>query len=104
MKVNLLDEGFVYILKKKRISPKIQRRRFREIKDFGLGRLPTHVRILPTLVYFHPKGLILGKMWWRGLKALFGQFRNYLKPFYGFFVASFVVRIVKCPWNAQSIV
>ena len=40
--------------KKKRISPKIQRRRFREIKNFGLGRLPTRattlqdVEILPA--------------------------------------------------------
>ena len=47
---------------KRRDSSRIQRRRFHEIKDFGLGRLPTHatmlkeVGILPTLVYFHPKG------------------------------------------------
>ena len=46
--------------------------------DFRLGRLPTHVtmlqevEILPTIVYFHHKELILGKMWCRGLKAMFG--------------------------------
>ena len=60
------------------VSPKIQRRRFWEIKDFGLGRLPTRattlqeVGILPILVYFHHKGLISRKMWRRGSKALFG--------------------------------
>ena len=65
-------------IKKGGVSPKIQRRRFREIKDFGLGRLLTRattlkeVGIFPTLIYFHPKGLILGKMWCRGPKALFG--------------------------------
>ena len=42
---------------RRRISPKIQMRGFQEIKDFGLGRLPTHaitlqeVGILPILVY-----------------------------------------------------
>ena len=62
-------------------------RRFWEIKDFRLRRLPIctttlqEVGILPTLVYFHPKGLILGRMWYRGPKALFGLFRNCLKPF-----------------------
>ena len=30
------------------------------------------VGILPTLVYFHPKGLILGGMLCRGPKGLFG--------------------------------
>ena len=56
-------------------------------EDFRLGRLPTRstthqeVGILHTLVYFHHKGLILGKIWCRGPKALFGGFRNYLKPF-----------------------
>ena len=64
--------------KERRISPNIQMRRFREIKDFGLGRLPTRatmlqeVGILPTMIYFNHKGLILGKMWCRGPKALFG--------------------------------
>ena len=49
-------------------------RRFREIKDFGLRRLPTHVstlqevEILPTLVYFplwaKKKGFfVLGSVW-----------------------------------------
>ena len=51
--------------------------RFREIEDFELGRLPTcattlqEVRILPTLVYFHPKGLILGGMLCRGPNGMF---------------------------------
>ena len=87
VKVHLLDEGYVYIQKKGGISPKIQRKRFQEIKDFGLGRLPTHatmlqeVGILPIMVYFHHKGLILGTIWCRGPKALFGLFRNCLKPF-----------------------
>ena len=50
--------------KKRRISPKIQRRRFREINDFGLRRLPTHaitlqeVGVLPTLDYFYFKGCL----------------------------------------------
>ena len=39
------------------------------------------VGILHTLVNFHPKGLISGKMWCRGPKALFGWFRNCLNPF-----------------------
>ena len=62
-------------------------RRFWEIKDFGLGRLPTcdttlqEVGILPTLVYFHHKGKILGKMWCKGPKALFSLFMNCLKTF-----------------------
>ena len=44
--------------KKGGISPKIQMRRFQEIKDFELGRLLTRattfqeVEILPTLVSF----------------------------------------------------
>ena len=69
------------------ISPKIQRRRFLEIKDFGSGRLSTRattlqeVGILPTLIYFHHKGLILGRMWCRGPKALFSLFKNCLKAF-----------------------
>ena len=56
MKVHLLDEGYAWV-PKRRVSPKIQRRRFHEIKDFELERLPTHaitlqeVEILPTLVY-----------------------------------------------------
>ena len=60
------------------ISPKFQKKRFREIKDFGLGRLSTHattlkeVGILPTLFYFHHKGLILLRMLCRGPKGLFG--------------------------------
>ena len=43
--------------KKVGVSPKIQRKSFQEIKDFRLGRLPTHaimlkeVRILLTLDY-----------------------------------------------------
>ena len=51
---------------------------FDEIKDFRIGRLPTgattlqEVEILPTLVYFHHKELILGKMWCRDPQALFG--------------------------------
>ena len=63
--------------KKGGVSLKIQRRRFREIKNFGLGRLPIRVttfqevEILPPLVYFHHNGLISGKMWCRGPKALF---------------------------------
>ena len=45
---------------------------------FELGRFPTHaimlqeVEILPILVYFHLKGLILGKMCYEVPKALFG--------------------------------
>ena len=53
---------------------------------------------------FHPKGLILGKMWYRGPKALFGWFRNCLKLFYGLFVVGFMAWFVKCPWHAQSMV
>ena len=45
------------------------------------GRLCVLVEILPILVYFHHKGLIIGKMWYRGPKALFSLFRNSLKPF-----------------------
>ena len=37
------------------------------------------VGILPTLLYFHPKGLILGKMWCRGPKAMFGWFYELFK-------------------------
>ena len=50
--------------KKGELSPKIQRRRLREINDFRLGRLPTRatvlqeVGILPTLVYSYFCGLI----------------------------------------------
>ena len=46
------------------ISPKIQMKRFRETKYFGLRRLRTHattlqeVRVLPTLDYFHSKGYL----------------------------------------------
>ena len=56
----------------------LRNRIFGEIKDFRIGRLPTHatmlqeVAILPTLIYFHPKELILGKMWCRDPQALFG--------------------------------
>ena len=70
-------------------------RRFQEIKDFGLGRLPTHsttlqaVGILHTLFHFHHKRLILGKMWCRGPKAQFGLFRNCLKPFLWFICSRF---------------
>ena len=47
-----------------RISLRIQRRRFQEIKDFELGRLPARaitlqkVGVLPTLDYFHFKGYL----------------------------------------------
>ena len=81
-------------------------RRFLEIKDFGLGRLPSRatrlqeVGSLYTLVYFHPKELILVKMWCKGPKAMFGLFRNCLKSFYGLFVA----RFVKSLWHAQNMV
>ena len=50
---------------KVRISMKIQRRRLWEIKDFGLGRLPTRaitlqeIGVFHTLVdYFHFKGCL----------------------------------------------
>ena len=42
------------------------------------------VAILPTLVYFHPKRLILGEMLYRCPKALSGWFMNRLKPFLWF--------------------
>ena len=60
---------------KRGISQKIRRRRFWEIKDFGLGRLPTHattlqeVEIFPTLILVPIFGL---KMVER-VKGLFGQ-------------------------------
>ena len=63
--------------KKEGVSPKIQRKRFREIRDFGLGSFPTRatalqeVGILHTLIYFHFKGLISWEIWCRGHKALF---------------------------------
>ena len=59
-------------------------RRFREIKDFGLGRLPTRaialqkIVILPTLVYFHPKGHL-------------AEFLPVLWPNWGLFWDPFVV-------------
>ena len=58
-------------------------------------RLSTHsstlqeVGILPTLVYFYPKGLILGEMLCRGPKGLFGSTRNNLRPFSGIFRVEF---------------
>ena len=64
-----------------RISPKIQKRRFREIKGVCIGSIletsyPSsmlqEVGILPTLVYFHPEGLILGEMLCKGPKGMFG--------------------------------
>ena len=39
--------------------------------SFGSTTLQ-EVEIFPTLVYFHPKGLILGGMLCRGPKGLFG--------------------------------
>ena len=36
----------VHIYQKGEISPKIQRRRFQKIKDFGLGRLPTRATMI----------------------------------------------------------
>ena len=85
-------------------------RRFREIKNFGLGRLHTRaftlqeVEILLTLVYFHYKGLILGIMWCRGPKALFGCVKRLYMQFCGSVVAGFMAQFVKCPWYAQSMV
>ena len=59
---------------KGRISLKIQMRRFQEIKDFGLGRLPTRatitlqeVEVLPTLNYFHFKDCLTLVFGLRGL-------------------------------------
>ena len=73
MNVHLLDEGYAWV-PKGRVSLKIQRRRFRKIKDFELGRLPTRaimlqeVRVLPTLVLVPPFGwikevFVLGTVW-----------------------------------------
>ena len=65
----------------RRISPKIQKRRFREIKGVCIGSIlktsyPSstlqEVGIFPTQVHFHPKGLILGEMLCKGPKGLFG--------------------------------
>ena len=59
-------------------------RRFREIKDFGLERLSTRattlqeVGILPTLVYFHPKGCFGFISTLRSRLALFSTLRGYL--------------------------
>ena len=51
--------------------------RFGKIKDFGLGRLPTHstmlqeVGVLPTLDYFHFKGCLAIVSTLRGCLARF---------------------------------
>ena len=61
------------------IFTKIRRRRFREIKDFGIERLPTcaitlqEVGILPTLVLVPIFGLIFGLKMVEYVKGLFGQ-------------------------------
>ena len=85
----LSGQGLKFIASKKAtreyqkggISQKIQRRRFGKSKISGLGGVLEmsfasttlqEVGILPTLVYFHPKGLLLGGMLCRGSKDLFG--------------------------------
>ena len=63
VKFYLLNEGYAWV-PKEGVSLKIQRRKFREIEYFKLGRLPTHatmfqeVGILPTLVCSYFCGLI----------------------------------------------
>ena len=42
------------------------------LKTFFGSTTLQEVGILPTFVYFHPKGLILGGMLCRGPKGLFG--------------------------------
>ena len=65
--------------KKLGVSPKIQIRSFREIKDFILRRLPTcaitlqEVRILPTLVLVPTFGLIFRLKMVECVKGLFGH-------------------------------
>ena len=71
---------------------------------FTRGRFCVIVGIFSTMVYFHHKELILGKMWFRGPKALFGWFRNCLKSFLWLICGGFVAQFVKCPWNVQSMV
>ena len=67
VKVHLLDEDYAYISKMGDFKED-PNEEIREIKDFGLGMLPTHtttlqeVGILHALVYFHPKGLISRKI------------------------------------------
>ena len=83
MKVHLLDESYAYIQKIRNFTGD-SKMRFREIKDFGLGRLSTHatmlqdVGILPTLVSFHPKGCFGSISTLRSRLALFSALRGCL--------------------------
>ena len=81
VKVHLLVKGYAYVPKSRDFTknPKEEiwgKSNARAWEVFL--RLPTHsstlqeVEILLTLVYFHPKGLILGEMLCRGPKGLFG--------------------------------
>ena len=81
VKVHLLDEGYTYVPKSWDFieNPKEEIWGKSKAQAWELFlRLSTHystlqeVEILPTLVYFHPKGLILGEMLCRGPKSLFG--------------------------------
>ena len=73
-------------------------------------RLPTHsstlqeVEILPTLVYFHPKRLILGEILCKGPKGLFGLTRNSLRLFYGLFRAGFRTDFGGCLWPILGLI
>ena len=90
LKVHRLEKGYTWVSKRRDFTED-QREEILGNKNFsGLGDvLKTsfgfttlqEVGILPTLVYFYHKGLISWKMWCRGPKALFGWFRNCLKPF-----------------------
>ena len=62
-KVHRIDEGYTYIPKRRDFAEYLKEK-FKEIKDFGLGRLPTlaitlqEVGVLHTLVLFSPFGQI----------------------------------------------
>ena len=90
VKVYLLVEGYAYVPKSRDFTKTPKEEIWGKSNAWAWEvflRLPTHsstlqeLRILPTLVYFHPNGLILEEILCRGPKGLFGLTRNCLKPF-----------------------